>query len=477
MKNLKLSTKILSVSIFILLVFSLASFGILFRALSNQALREMDQLLRNESLALSSLVNSTASGEGFEFEMHSKFLSQYHQRNPNNFFRFIDPKNQEILMESLEAPAINCPPVPSNTNVQIANQDFRIETLTFQPEFDAETNTAQPVQSRKICLVVGINKAPYWNVVNETLLSSIPILISIVVLLVIVLLVLIRGLTKDLLALTSALKTANFGGTHAFPILPKANTEEVKAIVEVLEDVHNQASKVYREMWLFMGRAAHQIKTPVTAMHATLDVLLRKERTKDELLSGLEDVKSAAVLLSGLTRKLISSSRISFQQSPPKEVVELKKFFNEQIGIFRSQADANQISIEFGTHTEIEVLGNVSLMADIFGNLIENAIIYSTKTKGTKIILSWVQLGDTVLIEVADEGPGFPKDVVASLFEPFVRGDERKISGSGLGLSIAKKSTVLIDGEIELKESTSRGSKIVVTLPHAKKNSKPNSSV
>lgn len=477
MKNLKLSTKIISVSIFILLIFSLASFGILFRALSNQASGEMDQLLHNETLALSSFVNATVDGEDFEFEMHSKFLSQYHQHNPNSFYRFIDPKNQGILKESLAAPDINCTPDSLNTSVRIADQDFRIETLIFYPEVDSETEKAQSVQTRALCLVVGLKEAPYWKVVSETLRSSIPILISIVVLLVISLLVLISGLTKDLLKLTSALQTANFGGTHAFPVLPKANTEEVKVIVDVLQDLHNQAAEVYREMWLFLGRAAHQIKTPVTAMQATLEVLLRKERTKDELLSGLEDVKSAAALLNGLTRKLISSSRVSFQEAPPKEVVELKKFFTEQIAIFRSQANAKQISIELGTYTEIGVMGNALLMADIFGNLIENAIIYSAKTKGTKIILSWVQVHDKVLIEVADEGPGFPKDIVATLFEPFVRGDEREIPGSGLGLSIAKKSAVLMNGDIELKESTAEGTKIVVTLPFANGKSKPNYSV
>lgn len=465
MKNLKLSTKIISVSVFILIIFSLASFGILFRALSNQSVREMDQLLQNEILALSSLVNSTSDDQKFEFEMHSKFISQYHQHNPNSFFRFIDPKNQQVLQQSFEAPAVNCNPSSINQNIQITHRDFRIATLIFRPEIESETDTVLSLRTHEICLVVGIDTAPYWKVVTETLASSIPILIFIVVLLIIALLILIRSLTKDLIVLTSALKTANFGGTHAFPILPKANTEEVKAIVDVLENLHNQASEVYREMWLFMGRAAHQIKTPVTAMQATLDVLLRKERTKEELLAGLEDVKTAASLLNGLTRKLISSSRISFQQSPPNEVVDLNKFFNEQIVLFRSQAIANQISIELGSHSDVKVIGNESLMSDIFGNLIENAIIYTAKKTSAKIVISWIQEDDKVLIEVADEGPGFPKDVMANLFEPFVRGDEREVSGSGLGLSIAKKSVVLIGGEISLKESTSIGSKLVVMLP------------
>ena len=315
MKKLTLSAKILIVSTFILLVFSLASFGILFRALSIQASREMDQLLKNEALSLSALVN-TSDNNGFDFEMPSNFLSQFKQRNPNGFFRFSDPTDGRTLKQSENAPVVACTYGPSDFSVEIGDQSYRIETLTFQPEFDREIESSVSSQTRSLCLVVGINQAPYWDVLVETLLSSIPILILIVVILVVVLLVLIRGLTRDLLALTSALTTANFGGTHAFPILPKADTQEVKAIIEVLEELHRQASEVYREMWLFMGRAAHQIKTPVTAMQATLEVLLRRDRTKDELLTGLEDVQSAAGLLNGLTRKLILSSRISYQERP-----------------------------------------------------------------------------------------------------------------------------------------------------------------
>lgn len=465
MKNLKLSTKILAVSIFILLVFSLSSFGILFRALSNQASREMDQLIKNESLALSALVNATTNG-GFEFEMHSKFLSQYHQRNPNGFFRFIDPNSGKILKESLAAPNIGCAHGPSNMSIEVADQSFRIETLLFSPEFDGDHELSpSTLQARQVCLIAGINRAPYWNVVVETLVSSIPILISIVIILVIVLLLLIRGLTRDLLALTSALRTANFGGTHSFPTLPKANTQEVKAIIDVLEELHRQASEVYREMWLFMGRAAHQIKTPVTAMQATLEVLLRRDRTKDELLNGLVDVQSAAGLLNGLTQKLISSSRISYQESPPTETINLQSFFKELVELFKSKANASGVELKIETYFLLNVIGNRSLMSDIFGNLIENAILYSPEHKNTSILIAWQSEGSNAVIEISDQGNGFPDAIRLDLFKPFVRGDERKAVGSGLGLSIAKKSVQLLRGEIELAESSPSGSKMRVWLP------------
>ena len=464
MKGLKLSTKILLASGFILVVFCLVSVAILFQAQSLQATQEMDQLLKNETLALSVLVNATKSGK-FDFEISQVFLSQYKNHNPGGFFRFIDPNGNLVLKESSGAPPVECNENEASKSITVGTQTYRIETRRFRPEIDGELLGSQDYASPLICLVVGIDEFPYKAMVTHTLVVSVPVLVGIFMFLIGVMLILVRRLTRDLSNLTKSLTTADFSATHAFPVLASASTPEVKAVVEKLEDLHLQAANVYREMWLFLGRAAHQIKTPVTAMQATLDVLLRRERSKEELLAGLEDVKLAAALLAVLTKKLISSSRISYQETPPIEIVDLEGFFSELIGLFRSQADEYGVCVKLGSTTSIKVIGNRSLMSDIFGNLIENAIIYSPKGKSANVTVTWSSHGANARIEISDEGPGFPKEVVASLFEPFMRGDERKIAGSGLGLSIAKKSAHLLGGEVELKASTSGGSKIVVTLP------------
>ena len=220
-------------------------------------------------------------------------------------------------------------------------------------------------------------------------------------------------------------------------------------------------------MWLFLGRAANQLKTPVTAMQTTLDVLLRKDRSKEELVAGLTDVKSAASLLAMLTQKLIASSRISYQQSPPKEAIELASFFSDLCGLFQSLAEQKHVTLKLECASGLYVTGNLSLLTDLFGNLLENAILYSGQDLPTIVTLQvQTQVADA-LIEIADQGPGFPKQVLNDLFEPFVRGDEREIPGSGLGLSIAQKSVRLLNGEIHLKEASASGSCIWVRLPLA----------
>ena len=459
---MKLSTKFLFISGFILIVFFIASFAILFHAQSLQATQEMDQLLKNEALALSALANTTKSG-AIEFEMSPFFLSKFEQHNPNGFFRYIQPNTNKVLKESSNAPTIGCLESKSNTSVPVMRRIYRIETLIFRPEFDGDLKGTNALISLPLCLIVGIDEAPYKAMAMQTTTLSIPLLALVALLLIGTMLVLVRRLTHDLSTLTLSLATTDFEATHAFPALPSANTSEVKAVIEKLEGLHSQAANAYSEMWLFLSRAAHQIKTPITAMQTTLEVLLRKERSKEELLSGLDDVKIATAHLADLTRKLISSSRISYQETPTKEKINLKIFFLDLANLFRSKANESNITIDIENTDDLEFNSGRSLMSDLFGNLIENSILYSKKS--TRVTIAWRVADENISFEISDQGPGFPPEVINGHFKPFIRGDEREISGSGLGLSIAKKSALLLGGEIELKDSSPRGSKIRVTLP------------
>lgn len=466
MKLQSLSTKIFLTSGLILIILSLASFGILYRAQTQQAVREMDMLLESQVIALSSLVNGLPNGD-FDFEMPPFFLAQYKKIKPDGFFRFMNLSGDRVIRESPNAPPVNCKNMKDGNSSSMLTDHhiFRLKTLIFRPEIDTELKNTPSFESSPICLVVGIDETPYKALIMKTLFSTIPLLITLVLILIGILLALVRRITRDLSILTRALETADFSATHEFPILPVAQTVEVKAVVEKLVGLHEQATNVYLEMWLFLGRAAHQLKTPVTAIQSTLQVLLRKERSKEELLLSLKDVESAAGLLATLTKKLISSSRISYQESPSKENIDLLTFLSEQKKMFHSLAEQYGVSLILTTSSSLTVLANPLLLSELFGNLIENAILYSPREQGAQVSISWTIEQQNAVILISDQGMGFPVQVTNALFEPFVRGDERQIPGSGLGLSIAKRSAELLGGHIRIQETSSKGSVLLVSLP------------
>jgi two-component system OmpR family sensor kinase len=464
-----LSTKIFLVCGLVLTAYSIASFGILYSAQTNQALREMDLRLDNEALSLSILVSAKTNGQ-FDFEISPFFQTQYRSLRPGAFFRFTSLDGAKIFRESQGAAQIGgCradrPPISTITlNDQ---RGFRVKSLILHPEFDEEAGRPSQIAPSGLCLVVGVNEAPYRNLVSSTLLSTIPILAALAFLLAGALFLLVRGLTRDLSNLTGALETANFAATHEFPPLPQPSTQEMRAVVEKLAGLHRQAADVYREMWLFLGRAAHQLKTPVAALQATLQVLLRKERTKEELLSGLTDAACAVELLSALTKKLITSSRISYDQLPEKKPVDLSKFFSEQLKLFHAQAEARGISLGVHSSGSAVILANSFLLSELFDNLVENALLYSPQGQRANVAISWTQTSGEALVEISDQGRGFSAQVRKTLFQPFARGDERQAGGSGLGLFIAKKAAHLLGGDLTLQETGDAGSVILVKLPLA----------
>jgi signal transduction histidine kinase len=461
---LRLSTKLVFVSGILLIVFFLASAGILYRAQSQQALDEMDLVLKNQSQALSTLVNTTAGG-ALDFEMNPTFYSQYSAKNQNGFFRFYDLKENRIFKESSNAPSVDCETAAHGANQNINHTLFRVFAYRFSPEMDGGFQPPQNLVLPKLCLVVGIDQTPYRSLVTKTLLSSIPILVGLVILLVAALLILVRRLTHDLSSLTTALETADFGATHEFPTLPRASTFEVNTVVEKLAALHANAALVYQEMWLFLGRASHQLKTPVTAMQATLEVLLRRERTKEELVAGLVDVKAAAAQLGHLTKHLITSSRISYEASSlEQEAFDLRDSLQSQVKSFTAQAEQRGVTLKIESVSDILVRGNSFLLSEIFGNLIENAILYSPREQTSEVFISWHVEGHDVVTVISDQGPGLPRQVIESLFQPFIRGDESLVSGSGLGLSTAKKASQLLGGDIFVQETSSAGSRIAVRL-------------
>jgi signal transduction histidine kinase len=468
MKAMALSSKLSFVSALILVIFCLARIGILYRAQMQLVTREMDTLLGSETLALSALVSERPGGV-FEFEMSPAFFSQYKKFEPFRFFRFVDPRDKRVLRESSNAPALACGDTGQGISKSISSGQrvYRTKTSTFAPEMDSDSKAARFEPPPSVCLIVGVDEAPYQALVLKTLLSTIPVLFFLVILLIGILLLLVKSVTGDLSRLTAALETAKFSATHGFHALPEANTPEVRAVGQKLAVLHTQAAEVYRDMWLFLGRAAHQLKTPVTAMQATLQVLLRKERTREELIFGLADVETAASQLVGLTQKLISSSRISYQSAPRLEGVELGAFLSGQLKQFGSQAQQYGVSIQLNSAAALSIWADMSLLGEIFGNLIENAILYSPRGQGAIVQVSWAIEAPDVVVLISDQGQGFPASVRSALFAPFVRGDERQAQGSGLGLSIAKRAAKLMGGDVVLRSTGELGSAIAVTLPLA----------
>ena len=145
--------------------------------------------------------------------------------------------------------------------------------------------------------------------------------------------------------------------------------------------------------------------------------------------------------------------------------LDLELFCLELAEQLQFNADKRQIKLVFDAKGTIEQSAwDESLLRHILGNLLANAIKYSTD--GSKVLFELIPQEQEVVFRIQDWGIGIPPEDLQNLFEPFHRASNvGRIPGTGLGLAIAKSCVEAHQGQINLDSEVDRGTTVTITLP------------
>lgn len=218
----------------------------------------------------------------------------------------------------------------------------------------------------------------------------------------------------------------------------------------------------------FIADAAHELKTPLTAMKTTLEVNRRtkkfKQKEVEELLdSVLEDVDS----LASLTNGLLSQSRYQdYDISKHQEVFDVKKETEGVVRKLKSKIEAKKLSVNVEMES-LDIKADKKSIVELLTILIDNATKFN-KESGTINVKSKVE-GKYVYIDVIDSGTGISKKDIPHIFDRFYKADASRTKtgqeGFGLGLSIAKGITQAHKGNISVKSTVNKGTTFTIKLP------------
>lgn len=121
------------------------------------------------------------------------------------------------------------------------------------------------------------------------------------------------------------------------------------------------------------------------------------------------------------------------------------------------------IELEIDLDT-VDYVGNAELLAQVWQNLIGNAIKFTAGNGRIKVLLHTV--GDSVQASIIDNGPGMDAETVSHIFDRFYQADaSRSTAGNGLGLTLAKRIVELHRGLIAVSSVPGTGTAFTVTLP------------
>jgi signal transduction histidine kinase len=197
---------------------------------------------------------------------------------------------------------------------------------------------------------------------------------------------------------------------------------------------------------------AHDLRTPLTRLHQQLQ-LMRDEGTPETYASGMEDALAQTEQLLAIFQALLRIGSLEGGVGRQRFVrVDLSEIMDRVHQAYKPVAeDADHVLI--ADHQRgVEVTGDGDLLAQLFTNLIENALVHTPA--GTCVTTGLRADAGGVRAEVSDDGPGIPIKEQAKVFRRFYRLDpSRHAPGAGLGLSLVSAIAALHGAELSVSDN------------------------
>jgi len=248
---------------------------------------------------------------------------------------------------------------------------------------------------------------------------------------------------------------------------------ERKKSEEKLQQLYRQERELRQQLETEMNRRveftralAHELKTPLTPVLASVDSLLSE--IQDERLASLaRNISRGANNLNSRIDELLDLAKgeVGMLQLNP-EPVDLVPLLREVVEGMAPLAKSRGQSLVLDLPDFVcSVRADLSRVQQILLNLLENAVKFTPK--GGKISLKAMEKDGLAIIEVRDTGRGISREEQKRLFEPYHRlvSDRSRFSGLGLGLALCKTLVELHGGEIWVRSQPGKGSTFAFSLP------------
>ncbi|MDX9716175.1 MAG: sensor histidine kinase [Thauera sp.] len=251
-------------------------------------------------------------------------------------------------------------------------------------------------------------------------------------------------------------------GTDLSPIDPAGVPQEVREVIGALNGLLDRLRAANAQQRSFLQDAAHQLRTPLAGLQVQLELL--ESRPADA--AARARLRHSVARITRLANQLLALARAEAGERLMADAteVDLAALIDAMVEDWVERADARQIDL--GIEREpVRIAGDPTLLQELIANLMDNALKYG-RTHGT-VSLRCVRTGESVLIEVCDDGPGIPPVVREQVFERFYRhAGTAAASGSGLGLSIAREIVHSHGGRIDIDDGPQGcGTCVRVRLP------------
>ncbi len=243
------------------------------------------------------------------------------------------------------------------------------------------------------------------------------------------------------------------------------HVRECQRLVTVLNDMLERLERAHTWHRRIMRDLGHDLRTPITALRASVEVALWSDRKPDEyrrfLAGNLEEVERLTLI----SDALVLLGRFEFGDlAADRSPVDLRSIAADAVARVQ-QRPGEHCFVLARPHVAVPVFADRRLVGSALDQLLDNAIQHTPP--GTTIQVSIDVVDGTGELLVEDNGPGVPDSVLDHIFERFYRGDAARgrSAGPGLGMTLVAAIVSQHQGTIRAERSESGGLRIRIRLP------------
>ncbi len=246
--------------------------------------------------------------------------------------------------------------------------------------------------------------------------------------------------------------------------LNKRNEEVLKQKNEVLE-MSEKANEAIQGRIKFFANISHEFRTPLTLILGQLEELQSPERSENPK-KDLGLIKHNVLRLNRLVGQLMDVQKM--ENSGIKLQVgkyNLVSFLEEIIDAFKPLAKKGGYQFHaYYEHPEIWTWFDRNMLDKVFFNLLSNAFKFTSHGGKIRVSVELESHLNEVKVTIEDNGMGMSEDQIQHAFDRFYQGDESRVDGTGLGLSLSKELMELHHGQISVTSEKGSGTRFTVNL-------------
>jgi signal transduction histidine kinase len=241
------------------------------------------------------------------------------------------------------------------------------------------------------------------------------------------------------------------------PVTP--SNDAIERLALALNETLDRLERSANQQREFVANAAHELRNPIAGLRAVLEVAEEHPDNVD-LRKVIANAADDTRTLQYLANDLLLVAGLDADRYPHRELVDLAELVRRQV----ARRWTERVELRLDAAPEALVLGDPGRLDRLVRNLLDNAIRHARTT----VTIS-VDTGASVILRVADDGPGIPAEHRQHVFERFTRLDEsrdRDAGGAGLGLAIAREIADRHGATLSITDSPGGGACLTAEFPH-----------